>query len=142
MMDQEELARQYLRHIEMWCIRRKARRKQAVKGAPSPRAFDVLQAQAIMDAASRDLDEKHFGALKAAVEHYRSSSSLGRHDATLLPPTAWSMNYEKCILCKSTKRRHYRGGKCTGCWRATHELRDRVKALQCANAANSTIEEA
>lgn len=141
MLSQEELAHQYLRHIEMWCIRRKAKRKQAVKGAPSPRAFDVLQAQAVMDAAKRDLDEKHFNALKAAVEHYRSSSMRGGQGEAKLPPTAWSMYYEKCILCKSTKRRHYRGGKCTGCWRATHELRDRVRALQRVSTDNSTIEE-
>ena len=137
----EDLALDYLGTIQTWCIKRKARRKQVVNGAPSPRAFDVLQAQAIMDCAREDLPAREFDALRSVVEHYRSSSRRGGTTGETYPPTAWSMYYVQCVLCDSTKRRHFRGGKCTGCWRATHELRSRVESLQHAGSDKPTNEE-
>ena len=128
-MTAEELAQQYLKHIDLWCIKRKAKRKQSIQGAPSARAYDVLQAQAVMSCAKEDLPTKEYLALEMLVEHYRTSSRVGKKGARVLPPTAWSMHYDKCVLCDSTKRRHFRGGKCTGCWRATQELSSRIKAL-------------
>ena len=140
-LDTEDIAIQYLDHIQKWCIKQKKQRRRATPDARPPHAFDELQAQAVLECARNDLPEKEFNALVSVVEHYRSSSRVGGTHSERLPATAWSMYYIKCVLCDDTRRRHFRGGKCTGCWRATHELRSRVVSLQRVSADNPTIEE-